>query len=357
MSSPIHDVLAAQTGVQVPAQPPPPPGPLFGVDLSSHQSGINLEGIRAEGFDFAFCKISQGAGYRSPDWPRQRDTARQSGLILAGYHYVDGADPAAQAANCKAWIGDTTIPVALDCEANGGDISHYHAILDAFAAAGLRVALSYLPHWYWQQIGSPDLRGIPPLWSSRYPGGTRAAYASQLYQAVGAQHWAGYGGASVAVLQFTASAVVQGLHVDANAFPGSRDELLALLTGTTPTPAAGPEQPPLRIREDAMYIKCQPDKSKPDVVTAMWNGPMFVAITSQGELASAEAEITAGAGLQWVEWATWQELDRRSHQLCDPPAPVAVDAGAVQAAVSAALGGGLAMSGSISGQVAPKVVG
>lgn len=356
MTSPIHDVLAAQTGVQVPAQPPPPPGPLFGIDVSSHQSGISLEGVSAEGFAFTFCKISQGAGYRSPDWPRQRDTARGVGLILAGYHYVDGSDPALQAANCKAWIGDTGIPVALDCEANSGDIGHYRAVLDAFAAAGLHVALSYLPHWYWQQIGSPDLTGIPPLWSSRYPGGTRAAYASQLYQGVGPQHWAGYGGAEVAVLQFTASAVVQGLNIDANAYPGSRAELLALLNGTT-TPAPDPAPGPHRIREDAMYIRCQPDKTKPDIWTAIWNGPMFVGLATDGELASAEGEITAGAGLQWVELATWQELDRRSHQLCDPQPPVAVDAAAVQAAVAAALGGGLSMSGSISGTVAPKAAG
>jgi hypothetical protein len=209
---------------------------IFGVDLSGYQAGVSLRGIRAEGFDFAFCKISEDVSYRSPDWPRQRDEARASGLILAGYHYIRGSSPAGQAANCRSWIGDPSIPVALDLEGGSGDINQYRAVYAAFRAAGLNVALSYIPRWYWQSIGSPSLSGLPPLWASSYPS-MRVAPAAELYKAVGASHWSGYGGLPIAVLQFASSAWTQGRAIDANAFQGSREELAALLR-TSPTEGA-----------------------------------------------------------------------------------------------------------------------
>lgn len=214
---------------------------LYGVDLSNWQSGISLQGIKSEGFDFAFCKVTQGNDYRSPEWPRMRDHARSAGLILAGYHYIDGTDPASQAENCLQHLGDPSIPVALDLENNGGDIGNYRNVRDAFAAAGLRVALSYIPRWYWAIIGQPDLSDLPPLWSSRYPS-TRVDYAWRLYQTIeqdgGAlsKYWQGYGNNLPAVLQFARSALVQGRQVDANAFLGQPDELTALLHGQQPAP-------------------------------------------------------------------------------------------------------------------------
>jgi hypothetical protein len=84
---------------------------------------------------------------------------------------------------------------------------------------------------------------------------------------------------------------------------------------------AGPPPPP-RVREDEfMYIKCQPAPDKP-VMIAMWNGPIFVGLSTPGEIGSAEGEIKRGAICQWVELGTWLDLDRRSHALCDNPRPV-----------------------------------
>jgi lysozyme len=214
---------------------------IYGVDLSRYQAGISLHGVRSEGFDFAFCKVSQGGDYRSPEWPRMRDEARAAGLILAGYHYIDRSDPARQAANCGGHLGDLSIPVALDLEEGGGDIAQYRRVLDAFTAAGIRVPLSYIPRWYWQEIGSPDLSDLPPLWASRYPS-SAVDYASSLYQAIEqaggglSTYWEGYGGNRVAVLQYACTAVVQGRQVDADAYLGTRDELAALLGSTTPAP-------------------------------------------------------------------------------------------------------------------------
>ena len=52
------------------------------------------------------------------------------------------------------------------------------------------------------------------------------------------RYWAPYGGLPVTVLQFTDQALVNGQHIDADVFPGTRDELTSILG------AAGPSQPP-----------------------------------------------------------------------------------------------------------------
>jgi hypothetical protein len=207
---------------------------LFGIDAANYQAGIDMPRVAREGFDFAFCKVAQGRSYRSPSWPAMRDGARAAGLILAGYHYVDTSAAAAQAANCLAHLSDASIPVALDIEANSGGIDQWRACYDAFRAAGMRIALSYIPRWYWQQMGSPSLAGLPPLWSSRYPSSATAT-ASQLYQNVTDKQWTGYGGLDVAVLQFASTAIVAGRQpIDVNAFLGTRDELASLLSGEAP---------------------------------------------------------------------------------------------------------------------------
>lgn len=78
---------------------------------------------------------------------------------------------------------------------------------------------------------------------------------------------------------------------------------------------ANPPTPPRpRPREDdAMYIKTVPDKSKPtEVWCGILSGFNFVGL-GRSETPSDE-QIRAGGGtVQWVEWGTWQEFDRRSH--------------------------------------------
>ncbi|MDG3013679.1 glycoside hydrolase family 25 protein [Speluncibacter jeojiensis] len=210
---------------------------LYGIDISSYQAGLNLAEVKAEGFDFVFVKVSEGSGYVNPTWPGFRDAARAAGLILAGYHYVTGDDPAAQANNLVSHLGDTSIPVMLDFEANSGDIANFWAVLNAITAAGGHVALSYIPHWYWQQIGSPDLSAVPGLVASDYVSGT--GYASDLYPGDQSGNWFAYGGATPVVLQFTDAAQVAGQTVDADAFRGTAAQLQQLLTpsGDDVTPA------------------------------------------------------------------------------------------------------------------------
>lgn len=202
---------------------------LYGVDLSHYQSGFNFTKAAAEGVQFCIGKISQGSSYRDTQWPKTHAQAKAAGLILVGYHFLDTSSPTAQANTCASWIGDMSIPVALDWEAGGGNWSNFMAVLAAFRRTGLNVRLGYCPRWYWQQQGSPNMSsaGIP-LWSSRYPS-TRAGSPMSLYEAVPASYWSGYGGLEVGLLQFSDHASIAGMAVDCSAFQGSREELLTLL--------------------------------------------------------------------------------------------------------------------------------
>lgn len=120
-----------------------------------------------------------------------------------------------------------------------------------------------------------------------------------------------------------------GTHTDpGTAFPW--DVVIALACGETPSTdgSTARSRNGHTEEDDVMYIKCELDgPKKGNIGTAILSGPMFVGLTPD-EAKSADANIAKGAVEQWVNRATWDELDRRSHQLCDNPRPVKVVDGA-----------------------------
>lgn len=204
---------------------------LFGVDISNFQRGMDIAAVAREGFSWVEAKVSEGNYYQDPAWTANRAGAAAVGMPIIGYHYANAScDPASQV---QTWLGNGGPNVCMiDFEDHSGTISDYWALVNAFNAAGVTVALSYIPQWYWEQIGSPDLSGVPGLIASNYLGGT--GYASDLYAAAGGDDghgWTPYGGASPVMWQFTNRASVAGMSVDADAFKGNESDLVALLTG------------------------------------------------------------------------------------------------------------------------------
>lgn len=219
--------------------PPPPPSPLlWGVDISNHQGDIDIAAIKQEGYSFLWAKIGEANNYRDPFWPRNRDLARANGLLLAGYHYVrEWADPESQAALIESHIGDKSIPVMIDFENGSGDMAMFWAVKNAIERRGMAVRLSYIPDWYWERIGSPDLSAVPGLITSNFVNGSD--YASRLYPGDNWEGWHPYGNRTPDILQFTSQAQVAGHQIDAMAFKGTREQLQALLTGG-PVPEGEP---------------------------------------------------------------------------------------------------------------------
>lgn len=209
--------------------------PIFGLDISHHQDlALDLARCKREGISFVFIKSTEGSTYVDPEFAHNLAEARGSGLEVAAYHYVrSNATAAAQIENVKRAV-PRGVPVIPDVEANSGGVALLREFVQKLREAGYRVPLTYLPRWYWQQLGSPDLSGLPPLWSSRYPDNVVGTVADE-WADVPSRYWDGYGGLSVAVLQFTSSASIAGHQpLDANAYQGTLAGLQALLYGTQP---------------------------------------------------------------------------------------------------------------------------
>lgn len=214
---------------------------IWGIDISHHQGNFDLNRTRSEGFDFVILKATEGNSFRDSKFAQNLANARAAGLLVAAYHYVRGNVSAASQAAHIANVVPRDVPIILDVEDGGGQIGLTRDLNARLNNLGFRTPLLYLPRWYWQQIGSPDLSGLPPLWYSRYAD-NNGGYASQIYERNAswfAQHWSGYGGLGVEVLQFTSSATVAGhTPVDANAYRGTREQLASLFGSPAPITTA-----------------------------------------------------------------------------------------------------------------------
>lgn len=202
----------------------------FGVDVSHHQPALNFVAMRQEGVEFAFIKATEGT-FIDNEFGDNLNRARSAGMLVGAYHYQrSNSSAAAQVVTIQRRV-PLDVPVLLDVEANSGGVSLTRELVDLLRSVGYRVPLLYLPRWYWQQLGSPSLAGLPPLWSSRYPDNVAGTLVDE-YAAVPPSYWNGYGGLAVAVLQFTSSARIAGYQpLDANAFNGTRAQLDELLGG------------------------------------------------------------------------------------------------------------------------------
>lgn len=213
--------------------------PLYYPDVSnlqwdSDQDAIDfLTQLKPEGFSGVVHKVSEGDYFQDEYWPTVRQWCEANDLPWLGYHYVTTDNPSAQAAT---WVSNNGGPFAMmDFEANSGDLTNFWAVVNAFNSAGVDVSLAYIPQWYWEEIGSPDLsvlasNGIS-LVSSAYPAG--AGYASTIYTEAGGstgEGWDPYGGGVPVAWQFTDEANIDGWIVDCNAYIGT--SLNNLFTGT-----------------------------------------------------------------------------------------------------------------------------
>jgi GH25 family lysozyme M1 (1,4-beta-N-acetylmuramidase) len=208
---------------------------IYGVDLHpGYQAGISIPQIKKEGLSFVICKMSQGTSadaYRgSIPWLNQ---ARDLGMPGLGYHYLTAINPKGQAQTFVKALESAGVPGAIDVEKGSGDIDNIRTFYAECQRLGANIPLLYLPSWYWEQIGKPSLKGLPPLWRSRYPD-MELGTPAQNYSKVPATYWDGYGGLPVALLQYTSSGRVAGHTVDCNAFKGDLDAFKSLINISTP---------------------------------------------------------------------------------------------------------------------------
>lgn len=218
----------------------------FGPDISSYQAGLVL--ARLADADFVIAKATEGSTWTDPDFGTFRAQTVALRRLFIWYHFLSGAAAAAQAEHTFAVVDSTVLPGMLDAEPTNTfrpTLAQIYAYIDAAHAAGLNLRLCYLPRWYWEELGSPDLSGLENrgvhLVSSQYLGGT--GNPERLYPGDGAAGWEEYGGQVPLIYQYTDRASDGGQTIDDNAFRGTAAELAAKLAPqTAPEPTTTPSE-------------------------------------------------------------------------------------------------------------------
>lgn len=202
---------------------------VLGCDLSSeYTKGFTVAEAQRASCQFVVAKLSDGTKGTAP-YMEALDilaAAKSVGMLALGYHYVRPDVPAkVQAEMFAGQLRRAWATGMLDVEAGDAkavDLTREIAL--GVDTAGSWVAFTYLPRWWWSQVGSPSLAGLPPVWASRYVTGVTGSPAS-IANGIKSDWWAPYGGKSPAVLQYTDRATIGRYTMDASAFRGSRAAL------------------------------------------------------------------------------------------------------------------------------------
>lgn len=187
--------------------------PLRGIDVSSHQAGIDIAAVPA---DFVIVKATGGTSYANPEFRRQADAAIAAGRKLGVYHYAredscpgDASTEAAHFLNAFAPYKGRAIPI-LDWEGSAT------ALGNSWAAKWLRAVQRDTGATPWFYSYSSYINGYDctklvewPLWVAAYYagyeqmgyqddpplfGGTGAWEKAVAYQYTGTGRVPGYGG-------------------------------------------------------------------------------------------------------------------------------------------------------------------
>jgi hypothetical protein len=195
---------------------------IFFPDVSHYQAGLVIQ----PGTVVVIAKATEGTTFLDASYFDFKNQAANVGAIFVGYHYLHAGSTAAQAQYAFNRMGRT--PAMLDVEAGSGGVSDILGFVDSYRALGGVMNLVYLPHWYWNQIGSPSLSGL----ASR---GLKLVSSNYTTYSDSGPGWIGYGGCEVAQWQYSDNHLYGGQHVDFNAYKGTKDQYAALVgaAGTT----------------------------------------------------------------------------------------------------------------------------
>lgn len=173
-------------------------------------------------------KATEGGSFVDPSYAEVASTARQKGIPFCAMHYQEAVSSVeSELANITRTVTKDTA-IVIDVEKNSGDPVHTFNLVRALTAAGYHVPFTYLPEWYWEQIGKPDLSTLPPLWASHYVSGK--GDPKQLFKGVPISWWNGYGGNAPMLLQFTRSGSLPGGTMgDFSLFNGTREQFARFL--------------------------------------------------------------------------------------------------------------------------------
>lgn len=155
-----------------PATVPAPTAPAHahGIDISSHQGGLNIAAIWA---DFVIVKATEGTGYINPFWQQQAEATLAAGKRLGLYHFANDEDAGEQARffldRAKGYAGRATFWLDWEADAVGLGPGPALAFLNQVAAEtkstpGFYTYQNVLSSYDWSAVAARF-----PLWVAGGP--------------------------------------------------------------------------------------------------------------------------------------------------------------------------------------------
>lgn len=141
-----------------------------GIDISSHQGGLNIRAIWA---DFVIVKITEGTGYENPYWRAQAEATLAAGKRLGFYHFANDEDAGAQARyfldRARSYVGRATFWLDWEADAVGLGPGPALAFLNQVAAEtgstpGFYTYQNVLSSYDWSAVAARY-----PLWVAGGP--------------------------------------------------------------------------------------------------------------------------------------------------------------------------------------------
>jgi lysozyme len=89
------------------------------IDISHHDGNVNLAKAKEDGILGVIQKATQGQTFKDPTYQRNRQKAKDAGLLWGAYHFGTGSDGLKQAQHCLDTVGNNPRTLlALDFEPN-----------------------------------------------------------------------------------------------------------------------------------------------------------------------------------------------------------------------------------------------
>lgn len=211
---------------------------VFWVDIHpTFQATFEPAILRAAGCVALALKVTEGTGWYRSNYRTIRNKALQEDIGFCAYHFLRSESSGdAQARWTREKMGGDwgIVPVMLDWETSvantWADARVARDYVNASRAMGGKITLNYLPRWYWERIGRPNL-ALPPfnslgLVQSSYGTNPRGGII-ELYPGDTSRRWASYEGIPFEVLQFGSRCRIPGYggDLDINAYRGTETQL------------------------------------------------------------------------------------------------------------------------------------
>lgn len=250
--------------------------PIYGVDISSWQRGIDLARVAREGHEFCVVKASEGpyrdgTFYLNPSYGPQVDAAQRAGMLTGAYHFLVETPAEAQVDLFLNTVGEAELAgklIMVDYEAypNFPELDPTTATLTAFVTElrnriGDHPILVYAGQGYWDE--PPPNGSIEHLdvttWDAFYPLHPQAGLGSGLYKQAQDLGWGErWGNQEPEFWQFSMTGMVAGMEIDVNVFSGTREELYALANAKPPDVKPEPLELVDKPPEGRVYLGVDP---------------------------------------------------------------------------------------------------